>query len=202
MQRATERLTTFAQTLTALGDAGGSGLPEAVVRPGDGAVNASVFQLPGADATTAAYRTSCYAVYPTGFDEVADPGRRHWVLRVEDAGDGWAVRWRSRCLNYLREWEFEPPPKSRTDDFLRRCRFSERAGILRAQQAVDHLVVEGKTFTEFVQQVRADATARARAVLKGGDSAQPEDAGVYRPGLPLAFRVGAFRARDGASGPS
>jgi len=31
MQRATERLTTFAQTLTALGDAGGSGLPEATV---------------------------------------------------------------------------------------------------------------------------------------------------------------------------
>ena len=38
--------------------------------------------------------------------------------------NSWAVRCRSWCLNNKGKWEYEPMPSSRTDAFLKRCRFS------------------------------------------------------------------------------
>jgi hypothetical protein len=35
----------------------------------------------------------------------------------------WAVRYRGQVLNQQGEWEWEPMPSSRTDEFLARCRF-------------------------------------------------------------------------------
>jgi hypothetical protein len=35
----------------------------------------------------------------------------------------WAVRRDGRCLNNRGEWEYEPLPSSRDDDFIKRCRF-------------------------------------------------------------------------------
>jgi hypothetical protein len=196
MGRATQRLTTLAETFTVLGNEDGALLgPE--VNDVSGGVNARLLELPRAEALAgASCRTTSYTVYPNGFEEIAHPRRRHWLLRVEDAGDGWAVRWRSRCLNYRREWEFEPPAKSRSSDFLRRCRFSERAAIRRAQQAVHELVVDGLTFPEFVAQVRAEAAEKARAALREGGSADLRGAGGTRPVLPLAFRLRSAPAAD------
>ena len=112
-----------------------------------------------------AYRVSSYTVYPTGYDRVAAAERQFWCLRVEDAGDGWAIRWRSRCMNFRGDLEFEPPRRSRTPDFLRRCRFTEHAALHRARLAVDELLVDGLTFDEFVDQVKRESTQKAREVV-------------------------------------
>ncbi|MES2247634.1 MAG: hypothetical protein V4645_10150 [Pseudomonadota bacterium] len=53
----------------------------------------------------------------------------------------WKVCYRGSVLNQHGEWEYEPLPSSRTDEFLARCRFSspERA-IAAAQVAKEHLL--------------------------------------------------------------
>lgn len=38
--------------------------------------------------------------------------------------DKWAIRQNGRCLNKDGEWEYEPMPSSRDEDFFARCRFS------------------------------------------------------------------------------
>jgi hypothetical protein len=50
----------------------------------------------------------------------------HWVeveRRDGLAGTKWAVMDTGLCLNHKGHWEREPMPSSRTDAFLRRCRF-------------------------------------------------------------------------------
>jgi hypothetical protein len=111
------------------------------------------------------YRVASYTIFPSEFDRVADPDRHNWCLTVADAGDGWAIRWRNRCLNFHGRREHEPPATARAVDFLRRCRFSERAALYRARQVIDSLEVEGMTFDEFVARVREDAGVQAREVL-------------------------------------
>ncbi len=41
-----------------------------------------------------------------------------------DGPDLFAVRYAGRCLNKFGEWEMEPMPSSRSEDFLERCRFA------------------------------------------------------------------------------
>lgn len=56
-------------------------------------------------------------------------------LRIEDCGHGkWAVRSGGQCFNKQGEWEYEPLPSSRDDEFLERCRFNS--------------FIEAKDFTE------------------------------------------------------
>jgi len=113
------------------------------------------------------YEISAYTVYPTGYQQAVDaPMREAWCVTVTDAGDGWAIRWRARCMNYRGGWEFEPPPEARTGDFLRRCRFNEHAALLRARRAVDDLIVDGLTFAEYVDRFWEGHREKARAVLR------------------------------------
>lgn len=117
--------------------------------------------------TYPSYQVASYTVYPTGFHHAADaPKRDQWCVTVADAGDGWAIRWRSRCMNYRGQWEYEPPPGARTGEFLKRCRFSEQAALLRAQREIDDVIVDGLTFTEYVERFVAEHRRRARAVLR------------------------------------
>jgi len=44
-----------------------------------------------------------------------------------DGSFKWAVRRPGSCMNSDGEWEFEPMPSSRDDDFMARCRY-ENAG--------------------------------------------------------------------------
>lgn len=181
-----EHLAAMPQTMNARRDMGGRDTDGPVK---DVQVNARIVESRTGEEAGPTYAVNSYTVYPNDYASVADARRRSWCLRVEDAGDGWAVRWRSRCLNYRNVWEFEPPRKSRTHDFLRRCRFSERAALLRAQQAVDKLVVDGLTYEEFVDRVRDDAAAAARAALERGYSASPVDQDALAPVLPLHMRL-------------
>ena len=113
------------------------------------------------------YEISAYTVFPTGYRRAVDaPKRDAWRVTVTDAGDGWAIRWRARCMNYRGAWEFEPPLEARNADFLKRCRFNEHAALLRARRAVDDLIVDGQTFTEYVDTFWAVHREEARAVLR------------------------------------
>lgn len=51
--------------------------------------------------------------------------------RQIEGPDKWAIRQGGNCLNKSGEWEWEPMPSSRDDDFLARCRFDA------AQEAID-----------------------------------------------------------------
>jgi len=52
--------------------------------------------------------------------------------------DWWAVRdGRGCCLNSDGEWEYEPQPSSRKDDFLARTRFTEQGAIAVARVRYD-----------------------------------------------------------------
>jgi hypothetical protein len=146
-------------------------------------VNARTVDEMAVDESRPWYRPTCYTVYPSGFDRVAVPERGRWLIHVVDAGEGWAVRWRGKCLNYRRYWEFEPPPKGRSADFLNRCRFSERGALHRARQVVDDLVVDGRTYDEFVTHVREREAAKARAALEAERRIEEARGGLARRGL-------------------
>jgi hypothetical protein len=51
-------------------------------------------------------------------------------------GTKWAVRRLDRCLNHEFEWEWEPQPSSRDDEFFARCRFECKEEALYAAQMV------------------------------------------------------------------
>lgn len=186
IQRAGQRLAAVADDVSALVDRrAGKG----------GGVNVRTIELPNSDPDGPTYRSTRFTVYPAGWDRIADDQRRDCRVTVEDAGDGWAVRWRNRCLNYRYDWEFEPRAGSRTDDFLNRCRFSQRAALNRAKRAVDELVIDGMTFEEFVTHVQSKAAAKARAALAEGVSGSPDEFKPSRPVLPLQRRLRKKRAQ-------
>lgn len=120
----------------------------------------------GAEESHATYEISAYVVYPAGFHDVPGAPERHkWQITVADAGDGWAIRWRARCMSYKGLWEFEPPPEARIPEFLKRCRFNEHAALFRARQAVDELIVDGMTFSEYVADYRRHHRNTARVLV-------------------------------------
>lgn len=60
----------------------------------------------------------------TGYDQDG-PGGPRICRHTSPFYDGvkWAVRWRGRCIGKTGDWEFEPQPSSRDDEFYARCRF-------------------------------------------------------------------------------
>jgi hypothetical protein len=58
------------------------------------------------------------------FDEMELPQVTfHRMNSPSYAGEKWAVRQLSHCLNRDGEWEYQPQPSSRDDAFYARCRF-------------------------------------------------------------------------------
>ena len=53
----------------------------------------------------------------------ADPAIRIQRARQADGPDRWKVARGSYCLSKRGDWVYEPLPSSRTDAFLKRCRF-------------------------------------------------------------------------------
>jgi len=56
--------------------------------------------------------------------------------------DKFSVNFRSLCLNKNSEWEFEPIPSSRDDEFLERCRFDSFEEAVLALEKLDHWTVK------------------------------------------------------------
>lgn len=115
---------------------------------------ADTLRLEAAEDAGPTYRVSAYTVYPSGYDRVEVEERERWRISVVETGQGWAVRWHDRCLSFRNAWEPEPASWAHTSAFLTRCRFSEHAAVQRARAVVDELVVDGRTYDEFVEHVR------------------------------------------------
>jgi len=58
-----------------------------------------------------------------GFDPVMVVRRKYEGKDASSPGGPWAIFYDNRCFNRLGEWEWEPMPSGRTDEFLERCRF-------------------------------------------------------------------------------
>jgi hypothetical protein len=62
------------------------------------------------------------------------------VERVQqlEGHDLWAVRRNGDCLNKDGEWEWEPLPSSRDDEFIKRCRFASHTEAIDAAKGESH----------------------------------------------------------------
>lgn len=77
--------------------------------------------------------------------ESEDPyGGYAWSITVEYAGfDRWAVRHLSQCLSRDGEWDYEPLPSSREDDWLAAHRFDLDLALGLAAEHAPLIVVNG-----------------------------------------------------------
>lgn len=87
-------------------------------------------------------------VWPTKYTVTVMPDDEiagiHFDLAVEYRGDGrWSVCWLSSCLSRDGEWDYEPQPSSRTDEWLDAHRFSKEEAIRRAKEVAPHVIVNG-----------------------------------------------------------
>lgn len=73
-------------------------------------------------------------------------GRPFETLAVEDRGNGqWAVTRPRRCLGVDGEWDWEPIPSEREDDWLAAHRFDLATALALAKQAAPTVAVNGIT---------------------------------------------------------
>lgn len=95
-------------------------------------------------------KITAYDVLPTAYDTAKARDLYHFIIKVEYRGIGkWAVVWMGSVLNRDGEWEWEPSPSNREDDFFERCRFTRTDALKRAREAVDELKVNGLTLAEW-----------------------------------------------------
>lgn len=78
----------------------------------------------------------------------------HYAIKVAYRGDGlWAVLSGGYCLGGDGEWDYEPSPSSRDDDWLVTHRFDEQTALRLAEEQAPLMTCNGITVT--------DALARA-----------------------------------------
>lgn len=105
-------------------------------------------QLSMANALSEQIRPVKWEVRSKWHDEIGWSDAFVWTISVEDGGSafGYAVRSMSRCLSRDGEWELEPIPSSRNDDWLDEHRFkSLDEALTRALVAVETLTINGLT---------------------------------------------------------
>lgn len=101
-------------------------------------------------------------VQPTGYTvsclSYDDIDSEAFSIQVDYTGHGrWAVRLRgSRCLAADGQWEWEPIPSEREDDWLTAHRFDLDTALRLAKEQAPHVTVNGIT----VQQALARHQAR------------------------------------------
>lgn len=90
-------------------------------------------------------------ISPVTFDRMSSPFY---------GGEKWAVRRNSSCLARDGEWEYEPIPSSRDDEFYARCRFDSLADALAAVERANNRITDAGPVTQ--DETRRD-TRRSRA---------------------------------------
>ena len=98
------------------------------------------------------------SVFP---DEIRDEPQfygepEHWVVRVEWRGRGtWAVIHGGSCLGTDGEWDWEPRPSSREDDWLAAHRFSLDDALALAREHAPGVRVNGHSAVDVLAKYRA-----------------------------------------------
>jgi len=101
-------------------------------------------------------------VQPTRFEVSlfaadAEP-RRHFTITVEWRGDDrWAVLDSPFCLGEDGDWEYEPQPSNRDDDWLDAHRFDLDTALGLAKEAAPYLVVNGRSALEVYRRPEGGA---------------------------------------------
>lgn len=106
-------------------------------------------------ATAATVKVSAYTI-----SRLPDDSADHsvWSITVEASGHGrWAVRVLGRCLSKSGEWEYEPSPSNREDDWLDTVRWDN------AEDAIAAALAAEPTLT-FNGMTPADVLARQAGV--------------------------------------
>lgn len=92
---------------------------------------------------TATVRTAAYTVSCLPEDDI---NSSIYSIKVEDAGRGrWAIRRMGRCLDANGDWDYEPTPSNREDDWLDAHRFDLDTALRLAQKAAPRITVNGAT---------------------------------------------------------
>lgn len=85
---------------------------------------------------------------PEGVDEC---NRSLFEIKVEWRGKGrWAVTHRSACLSADGEWDWEPMPSSREDDWLATHRFDLDTALRLAKEEAPKVTVNGWTVARVI----------------------------------------------------
>lgn len=67
-----------------------------------------------------------------------------WKITIEYRSKGWwAVVHHACCLSIDNEWDYEPMPSGRTDEFKRRHRFHLPDAIRHAEEVYPKLIING-----------------------------------------------------------
>src|SRR2546430_1035169 len=81
-----------------------------------------------------------------------------WGITVEWRGMGnWAVCRMSRCLSRAGEWDIEPRPSSRDDDWLAAHRFERDEAIYQARVHAPRVTVNGYTALDILARHTSQA---------------------------------------------
>lgn len=90
-----------------------------------------------------------------------DPlNRARWRVRAEFTGydsegnERWAVRNMAYCLSVAGEWELEPIPSSRTDEWLAEHRFSRHDAANLASEVCHTVMWNGRTADQIAERAR------------------------------------------------
>jgi hypothetical protein len=79
-----------------------------------------------------------------------------WKITVEARGLGtWGICFMGRCLGISGEWDREPIPSSRDDDWLEDHRFPLAAALDLAREYAPKVKINGMTALEILERHRA-----------------------------------------------
>lgn len=77
-------------------------------------------------------------------------GYLSWAVTVERThhSDTWAVRRGKRCYDADGDWDWEPLPSSRTDEWLANYRFDLETALRIAKEVASEIKVNGRTVAD------------------------------------------------------
>lgn len=86
------------------------------------------------------------------------PEASHWAISVEwRGGDRWAVLRGGECLGRDGDWDYEPLPSSREEDWLATHRFSEEEALALARKEAPLIRINGYTPADVLERYAARA---------------------------------------------
>ncbi|WP_331756336.1 hypothetical protein OHA04_45485 (plasmid) [Streptomyces sp. NBC_01590] len=90
-----------------------------------------------------------------------DINRHCFAITVEHRGDDqWAVCHFGECLGTDGQWDWEPFPSTRQDDWLKSHRFDLDTALAIAKKAAPHVVVNGHTAADAYRRTHPEETTR------------------------------------------